>query len=436
MQFPIGGRVREHGVFVQELVKFRHRQYSLDDKRWQFCILPRISGSLGLCAVFVLEGEIMLTDEEYMRRALELAVKAEGDTSPNPMVGCVIVDADGNIVGEGYHHKAGEPHAEVNALAEAKQLAQGATAYVTLEPCAHYGRTGPCCVALARAGIKKVVVACTDPNPKVAGQGIEYLRLQGIEVVTGVCEKEALRLNERFFTWITKGRPFITLKYAMTLDGKIATQSGDSKWITGEEARTFAHRLRRQHDAVLVGSGTVRADDPELTTRMVRGKNPVRVVLDTHLSLSLMSTVLNPAAETIIFTSEFADEVKGEALNALPNVEVVRLFTIEGRLPLRKVVAKLAERGITSLLVEGGSAVHGAFFDEGLADRVCAFIAPKLIGGRRALTPVGGDGYDIVAMGWQLEEVEVMQLGSDIMMTGRVPEDVERPLISFTKEAD
>ncbi len=373
----------------------------------------------------MLEGEILarLTDEEYMQRALVLAVQAEGDTSPNPMVGCVIVDADGNIVGEGYHHKAGEPHAEVNALAEAKQLAQGATAYVTLEPCAHYGRTGPCCVALARAGIKKVVAACCDPNPKVAGQGLEYLRLQGIEVQTGVCEKEALRLNEKFFTWITKQRPFITLKYAMTLDGKIATAEGDSKWITGEEARTLAHRLRKQHDAVLVGIGTVLADDPELTTRMVRGKNPVRVVLDSSLRISLMATVLNPAAETIIFTAVEADAVKGEALNALPNVEVVRLPLVAGKLPVNEVISALAERGITSLLVEGGSSVHGAFVDAGLADRVCAFIAPKLIGGAKALSPIGGAGSELVADGWQLDEVEIKQLGSDIMVTGLVQKE-------------
>ena len=367
-----------------------------------------------------------------MQRALALAVKAEGDTSPNPMVGCVIVDDEGNIVGEGYHHKAGEPHAEVNALAEAKHLAKGATAYVTLEPCAHYGRTGPCCVALARAGIKKVVVACTDPNPQVAGQGIEYLRLQGVEVVTGVCEKEALRLNERFFTWITKERPFITLKYAMTLDGKIATANADSKWITGEAARTFAHRLRRQHDAVLVGIGTVLADDPELTTRMVQGKNPVRVVLDTKLRISLMATVLNPAAETIIFTGMEADEDKVNALNALPNVEVVRLSAEEGKLPIAKVVAALAERGITSLLVEGGSSVHGAFYDAGLADRVYALVAPKIIGGKNALTAVGGEGSEFVAEGWLLEEVEVQKLGTDIMVTGLVPE--RNKLTSLVKE--
>lgn len=373
----------------------------------------------------------MLTDEQYMQRALELALQAEGDTSPNPMVGCVIVADDGSIVGEGYHHKAGQPHAEVNALAEAKNLAQGATAYVTLEPCAHYGRTGPCCVALARAGIRKVVCACLDPNPKVAGQGLEYLRLQGIEVESGVCEQEALRLNERFFTWITQQRPFITLKYAMTLDGKIATETGDSKWITGEEARTYAHRLRKQHDAVLVGIGTVLEDDPELTTRLVRGKNPVRVVLDSSLRISLMATVLNPVAETIIFAGEDADVVKGEALAALPNVEVVRLPLEGGRLPIAQVVQKLAERGLTSLLVEGGSAVHGAFFDAGLADRVCAFIAPKLIGGAQALPPVGGVGADLVETGWQLESVEFTQLGSDLLVTGLVPEYAKLPL---TKE--
>ncbi len=417
---------------MHEPVQFRYRQYSLDEKRWQVVFTARFRLQRSV-RVFLLQKVIMLTDEEYMQRALELAQLAEGDTSPNPMVGCVIVDDEGNIVGEGYHHKAGEPHAEVNALTQAKNLAQGATAYVTLEPCAHYGRTGPCCVALARAGIKKVVVACTDPNPKVAGQGLAYLRLQGIEVVTGVCEKEALRLNERFFTWITKQRPFITLKYAMTLDGKIATATGDSKWITGEEARTMAHRLRRQHDAVLVGIGTVLADDPELTTRLVRGKNPVRVVLDSNLRISLMAAVLNPAAETLIFTGEDADVVKGEALSALPNVEVVRLPLTDGKLPITQVVQKLAERGITSLLVEGGSSVHGAFFDAGLADRVCAFIAPKLIGGAQALTPIGGAGTDLVETGWQLEEVEVKQLGSDIMLSGLVPEYAKLPLV---KEAD
>lgn len=362
----------------------------------------------------------MLTDEEYMRRALELAQQAEGETSPNPMVGCVLVDSEGTIVGEGYHHKAGQAHAEVNALAAAKQLAQGATAYVTLEPCSHYGRTGPCCVALARAGVRRVVAACTDPNPKVAGQGLEYLRLQGIEVETGVCEQEALRLNERFFTWITKKRPFITLKYAMTMDGKLATASGDSKWITGEEARTLAHRLRRQHDAVLVGIGTVLIDDCELTTRLVKGRNSLRVVLDSHLRISLMAQVLNPAANTLIFAGTQADEVKAQALEALPNVEVVRLPLVNGQLPIPQVISALAERGVTSLLVEGGSEIHGAFFDAGLADRVYAFIAPKVVGGGFAVTPVGGRGSELIADGWQLTEIEYQQLGADLVATGLV----------------
>ncbi len=362
-----------------------------------------------------------MTDEQYMQRALELAKLAEGETSPNPMVGCVIVNDDGEIVGEGYHHKAGQPHAEVNALAEAKSNAQGATAYVTLEPCAHFGRTGPCCVALARAGIRRVVVACMDPNPKVAGQGINYLRLQGIEVKVGVCEKEAKRLNERFFTWITQGRPFITLKYAMTLDGKIATRTGDSKWITGEAARTMAHELRKQHDAILVGIGTVLADNPELTTRMVKGSNPTRVVLDAYLSISLMANVLNPAAPTIVITGETADAVKAEAIAALPNVEVVRLpLDAAGRLPITKVVEVLAEHELTSVVVEGGGNVLGSFADAGLADRVYAFIAPKIVGGSQGRTPIGGLGCDFIEDGYVLKEVEMKQLGDDFMITGRV----------------
>lgn len=363
-----------------------------------------------------------MNHERYMRRALELALLADGDTSPNPMVGCVIVNDDGDIVGEGYHHKAGEPHAEVNALKEAGAAAKGCTAYVTLEPCSHYGRTGPCCVALAKAGIKRVVVACTDPNPQVAGRGLEYLRLQNIEVITGVCETEAKRLNEKFFCWITRQRPFISLKYAMTLDGKLAAYTGDSKWITGEEARTYAHLLRKQHDAILVGIGTVLEDDPELTTRMVKGKNPIRIVLDSKLRVSLMSSVLNAAAQTIIVTGLESDAVKGEAISALPNVELIRLPLENGRIPLDLLLIQLANRSITSMLVEGGSEVHGAFKEAGLADRVYAFIAPKVVGGRQAFTPIGGAGSATIEEGWQLDEVEYQMLGQDLLITGRVKE--------------
>ena len=364
-----------------------------------------------------------MNDEFYMQLALEEALKAEGNTSPNPMVGCVLVNDEGELVAKGYHHKAGEPHAEVMALREAGKAAVGCTAYVTLEPCSHFGKTGPCCRALFAAGIKKVVVACGDPNPKVAGKGLRYLEDMGVEVITGVCEKEALRLNERFFTWITKRRPFITLKYAMTLDGKIATSTGDSKWITGEEARTYAHRLRKQHDAVLVGIGTVLADDPELTTRMVQGKNPIRIVLDAKLQTNIMNAVLNPAAPTIIVTSLEADEDKAALFSVLPNVEILRLPFENGRVDIKLLIEELAAREITSLLVEGGSSVLGAFKDAGLADRICAFVAPKLLGGRDSLTAVGGTGCELMQDAWSLQEVEYKQLGQDLLITGLVQKE-------------
>ena len=364
-----------------------------------------------------------MNDEFYMQLALEEALKAEGNTSPNPMVGCVLVNAEGELVAKGYHHKAGEPHAEVMALREAGKAAVGCTAYVTLEPCSHFGKTGPCCRALFAAGIKKVVVACGDPNPKVAGKGLRYLEDMGVEVITGVCEKEALRLNERFFTWITKRRPFITLKYAMTLDGKIATSTGDSKWITGEEARTYAHRLRKQHDAVLVGIGTVLADDPEMTTRMVQGKNPIRIVLDAKLQTNIMNAVLNPAAPTIIVTSLEADEDKAALFSVLPNVEILRLPFENGRVDIKLLIEELAAREITSLLVEGGSSVLGAFKDAGLADRICAFVAPKLLGGRDSLTAVGGTGCELMQDAWSLQEVEYKQLGQDLLITGLVQKE-------------
>ena len=364
-----------------------------------------------------------MNDEFYMQLALEEALKAEGNTSPNPMVGCVLVNDEGELVAKGYHHKAGEPHAEVMALREAGKAAVGCTAYVTLEPCSHFGKTGPCCRALFAAGIKKVVVACGDPNPKVAGKGLRYLEDMGVEVITGVCEKEALRLNERFFTWITKRRPFITLKYAMTLDGKIATSTGDSKWITGEAARTYAHRLRKQHDAVLVGIGTVLADDPELTTRMVQGKNPIRIVLDAKLQTNIMNAVLNPAAPTIIVTSLEADEDKAALFSVLPNVEIMRLPFENGRVDIKLLIEELAAREITSLLVEGGSSVLGAFKDAGLADRICAFVAPKLLGGRDSLTAVGGTGCELMQDAWSLQEVEYKQLGQDLLITGLVQKE-------------
>ncbi len=363
-----------------------------------------------------------MQDMIFMRRALELAVQAEGYTTPNPMVGCVITDRDGNIVGEGYHRKAGEPHAEINALQAAGKAALGGTAYVTLEPCAHFGKTGPCCAALVRAGIKRAVIACNDPNPLVCGKGVEYLRQHGVEVVVGICREEAELLNERFFVWIRERRPFVTLKYAMTVDGKIASSGGDSKWITGEEARTFAHRLRRQHDGIIVGIGTVLKDDPELTTRMVRGKNPVRIILDCRLRIPLTAAAINPAARTLIIAAEDAPREREEFLNALPNVKVLKLPSTDGKIHLDKLMEELIAEEITSILVEGGGEILGAFYDAGLGDRLYAFVAPVLVGGAAAPSPIAGAGRDFISEGKRLRKIKLVQIGEDFMLTGLLKE--------------
>ncbi len=360
-----------------------------------------------------------MDDKRFMKRALELAGLADGETSPNPMVGAVIVDSCGNIIGEGYHHKAGEAHAEINALRAAGEKAEGATIYVTLEPCSHYGRTGPCCEALIKADVKRVVSAVTDPNPLVAGRGLKRLREAGIEVVNGVCEAEAKKLNEKFFFWITHKRPFVSLKYAMTLDGRLAAAGGDSKWITGVEARTYAHWLRKTHDAVLVGKNTVLHDDCELTTRLVKGKNPVRIVLDSRCSLPLDAKILNSEAKTIIAVSDAAPQAKLDKLMQISNIEILTLPESNGQLDLNILMQKLAEKGLASLLVEGGSEVHGAFADAGLAERIYAFIAPKIIGGSNAIGPVGGAGNTDIQKAMRLTDVEYKQLGCDFLITGR-----------------
>lgn len=366
------------------------------------------------------KGAFLLQDREYMELALELARNAEGDTSPNPMVGCVLV-RDGKIIGQGWHHKAGEPHAELEAIRDAKNKVRGATAYVTLEPCSHVGRVGPCCVTMARMGIERVVCAMVDPNPKVAGAGIKYLRDNGVQVEVGLCQKEAEALNEKFLFAITHERPFISLKYAMTLDGKIATASGDSQWVTGEVARTKAHYLRKTHDAVLVGVGTVLADNPELTTRLVKGKNALRIVLDSELRTPLTSAVLNEAAYTLIFVGENYNKERAQALSQMDWVEVLQVSeSAPGTLDLQAILKILSERQIRSVLVEGGSQVLGAFKDAGLVDRVYAFVAPKLCGGQDALSAVGGHGVQLMDACLQLEDLEVEQLEADVMLTGKV----------------
>ena len=359
-------------------------------------------------------------DEMFMREALRIARNAEGRTSPNPLVGAVIV-RDGIIVAEGWHRKAGTPHAEVHALRMAGDLAKGATLYVTLEPCAHVGRTGPCAVAVRDAGIRRVVVAMSDPNPLVAGKGLQILRDAGIEVTVGVCETEARWLNEVFLHWITTGRPFVVLKTAMTLDGKIATASGASKWITGEAARLRVHELRDRYDAILAGIGTALADDPSLTTRLPdrTGKNPVRIIVDSNARLPLTSNVVTDGqAQTIVAVTEAAPEERVAALRA-HGVDVLTCGT-GSHVDLVQLMQELGRREIASVLVEGGGTVNFSLLAAGLVDKVHAFVAPKIVGGRTAKTPVEGEGFAQLADSVQLTQLTAESVGGDVLLTGYV----------------
>ncbi|MGD0142154.1 MAG: bifunctional diaminohydroxyphosphoribosylaminopyrimidine deaminase/5-amino-6-(5-phosphoribosylamino)uracil reductase RibD [Rhizomicrobium sp.] len=322
-----------------------------------------------------------LDDTRHMRHALGLAGRALGRVSPNPAVGCVIVSPDGSIVGRGHTQDGGRPHAEAVALAQAGQAARGATAYVTLEPCVHLGQTPPCAEALIRAGVARVVAAIEDPDPRVKGGGFAMLRKAGIEVVVGTLKNEAGQINEGFFRRIGENRPLVTLKIAQSLDGRIATATGESKWITREEARRFAHLLRARHDAILIGVGTALADDPELTCRLpgLEGASPLRVVLDTRLRLSEWSKLAQSAREipTLVFTTSTG----GAALRAA-GVEIVEVERdARGRPDIAAVLRALAERGVTRLLVEGGASVHATFLDRGTADRLEVFRAPIVLGG-------------------------------------------------------
>ncbi|WP_027407656.1 bifunctional diaminohydroxyphosphoribosylaminopyrimidine deaminase/5-amino-6-(5-phosphoribosylamino)uracil reductase RibD [Anoxybacteroides tepidamans] len=354
----------------------------------------------------------MRHDERYMRLALELAKTASGQTSPNPVVGAVVVK-NGEIVGFGAHLKAGEPHAEVHAVRMAGDKARGATVYVTLEPCSHFGKTPPCADLLVETGVARVVVATTDPNPLVAGKGIEKLKRAGIEVVVGILKEEADELNRVFFHYIKTKTPFVTLKYASSLDGKIATTTGDSKWITSEEARQDVHRYRSMNDAILVGVNTVIADDPRLTTRLPEGgKNPIRIILDTHLRTPLDANVINDAeAETwLIVGSQVPDE--RIALYEKPHVHMIQMN--EPTINIHELLRSLGERGITSLFVEGGSRVHDSFVRAHAFQEIVAYFAPKLIGGSEAPSPVGGIGFTHMKDVAELIITRVETIGPDI----------------------
>ncbi|SHK18185.1 diaminohydroxyphosphoribosylaminopyrimidine deaminase [Thermocrinis minervae] len=323
-----------------------------------------------------------------MSLALDLAREYKGLTHPNPTVGCVIVK-DGVVVGKGAHEKAGLPHAEVIALKEAGHRARGATLYVTLEPCSHWGRTPPCVDAIIQAGIKRVVIATLDPNPLVCGQGVSKLRQAGIQVDVGVLEEEARELNEDFFLYITEKRPYVTLKLAQSIDGKIATKTGDSKWISGQKSREFAHRLRHEATAVLVGIGTVLKDDPLLTVRHIPAKKqPLRIVLDPDLEIPMGSKlVVEKSAKTLVVTS--SDNTEKIKLLEDMGVEVLRFPSEGGRFNLRDLLKEFHRREIMHILVEGGSQTATEFIKAGLVDRLCVFIGPMVIGSGKTLGDIG-----------------------------------------------
>jgi len=362
----------------------------------------------------------MASDEHYMWHAIELAKKGVGKTSPNPAVGCVIV-ADGKIVGAGYHEKAGMPHAEAVALEDAGGLANGATAYVTLEPCCCYGRTPPCTQALINAGIVRVVAAMQDPNPQVSGNGFKELERAGVDVEVGLLEAEARKLNDAYSTYIKRNRPYVTLKAAVTLDGKIATRTGESKWISGDEARHYVHELRDKADAVLVGVNTVIKDDPLLTARPVgrEGKPIKRVILDSKLRIPEYAKVLNEEnedIETIIATTQNAPLATVRALEK-PNVKVLFVDESGGRVDMQKLMVELARDGITDLLIEGGAEIYASALEAGIVDKVLLFVAPKILGGD-SKSVVGGAGAEKLAQAINLRNLTAKKMGDDLMIEG------------------
>jgi len=366
---------------------------------------------------------IMLTNDiVFMKTALELAENGWGYTSPNPMVGAVVVK-DGKIVGRGWHEFAGGPHAEVNAINDAGESAKGADLYVTLEPCNHYGRTPPCTLKIIESGIARVIVAMNDPNPDVKGGGNEYLRSKGVDVITGVCEKEALVLNEAFVKYVRTKEPFVTVKCAATLDGRIATRTGDSQWVSGEQSRAFVHELRHRSDGIMVGIGTVLSDNPSLTTRIKdrKGKDPVRIILDTRLSIPENAKVLHleSEADTIVISSEDTDAEKRKRLSD-KGARVISAPLKHGRINLKLLMGSLGNIGITSLLIEGGSRVIASALQSRIVDKIMFFYAPKILGGDDGFPICRGPGPELMRQSIPIRDMNIFRFGEDVMMEGYV----------------
>ncbi|MBI5213787.1 MAG: bifunctional diaminohydroxyphosphoribosylaminopyrimidine deaminase/5-amino-6-(5-phosphoribosylamino)uracil reductase RibD [Nitrospirae bacterium] len=371
-------------------------------------------------------------DISFMKRALTLAAKAKGMTSPNPMVGAVVVK-NGKVIVEDYHKKAGEPHAEALAILNAGEKAKGATLYVTLEPCCHKDkRTPPCTNAIINSGIKKVFIAMKDPNPKVSGKGIEELKKHGVTVVNGILEDKAKILNEAYIKYITTKTPFVILKTAMTLDGKIATPEGQSKWITGEAARKIVHQMRNSVDAILTATGTVKADNPELTARVgqkakgkrQRVKSPIRIIIDPNLETPLDFKIFNLPPETIVVTKKQAIGNRQKAIEqkikALSD-KGIKIIEYEGeRVDLRWLMKKLGEMEITSVMIEGGSSLNAYALYDGIVDKAVFFIAPKIIGGKDSIPAVGGNIFRKLEEAVMIKDMKVKRAGQDLMIEGYI----------------
>lgn len=358
-------------------------------------------------------------DIEFMRRAIALAKQGGGFVHPNPLVGCVVVK-DGQVIAEGYHEKYGEFHAERNALTRCKADTTGATLYVTLEPCCHYGKTPPCTEIIIEKGIAKVFVGILDPNPLVAGKGVKILQDAGIEVVSGLCEDEIREMNKVFLKYITTKRPYVIMKTAMTLDGKIAAHTGDSKWVTNAESRKAVHALRSELAGVVVGINTVLADDPMLNCRLDgRCHQPVRIVVDSKLRIPMDSQLVKTAKEyrTIIATSQAV--ISTEALIS-KGIEIVFCASNDNHVDINDLMDKLGAMGIDSLLLEGGGTLNAAFLEAGCVDEVWAFIAPKIIGGAAAKTPVSGKGIDLMSEAINLHNIEIQNINGDILIKGKI----------------
>lgn len=387
-------------------------------------------------------------DLQSMRRALVLAQKGRGHVAPNPMVGAVIVNAQGQVLGEGFHQLYGTAHAEINGINQAKSgghSLKGTTLYVTLEPCSHYGKTPPCVDAILQEGIARVVVATKDPNPLVSGRGIKKLMAHGVQVDVGLLEEESIQLNAAFIKYITEKLPYVTLKTAMTLDGKIATVTGQSQWISSPESRAYTHQLRHESTAIMVGIGTVLTDDPRLTTRMSgvqtrdpmdqtqpdeqtkqedmhqMPKDPHRIIVDTHLRIPLEAKVLHLESSSVTFIAcaKGADSKKVRALEA-QGARVLQLGTRQGRVDLNALMQVLGEKGMDSILLEGGAELNFSALQAGIVDKVLAFVAPKIVGGAAAKGPVGGEGIKELDQAVAFEGLTARTIGEDVLIEARV----------------